>query len=200
MDELLPIILVLSWALISWLGNKAKKKGQRQESESAEPSAVEQFLQQISREAGLAPEQPPPPPPPPVPIRVAVPRPPGTGSEHRVTASEHRPSASEHRPSASEHRPSASEHRPSASEHRPSASEHRPSASEHRHTTSEHIPGDAALPAIPRRGSDQPRRRSKLGAALAADLHGGRETLSRAVVLREILGPPVSLRSRDEGS
>ncbi len=184
MDNLLPILLVLFWALIGWLGNRAKKKGQ--ERESAEPSAVEQFLQQISKEAGLAPEQPPPPPPP-VPIRVVVPRPPGAGSEHRVTASEHVPTASEHRPSASEHRPTASEHRPSASEHR--------------HTASEHIPGDAAFPVIRGQGSGRARRRrSKLGAALAADLHGGRETLSRAVVLREILGPPVSLRSRDEGS
>lgn len=61
---------------------------------------------------------------------------------------------------------------------------------------SEHRPGDVVVTRPP-----APARRRVLkpgfGRRLVADLQGDRESLARAIVLREILGPPVGLRPPD---
>ena len=65
--------------------------------------------------------------------------------------------------------------------------------SEHRASASEHLPGDVK---IERRVAPPPTRtwQPDFGSRLIADLRGDPESLARAIVLTEILGPPVGLR------
>ncbi len=114
-------------------------------------------------------------------------------SEHTRTRGEHQRTAAEHRRTASEHRPTATEHRRTASEHRRTASEHRPTPTEHQATLSEHVPGDLSGSRIPP-GPARGKPRSGFVGSVFAELRGP-ASLSRAIVLRDILGPPVSLRN-----
>jgi len=118
-------------------------------------------------------------------------------AEHTRTRSEHQRTAAEHRRTVSEHRRTAAEHRRTPSEHRRTPSEQRPTVSEHRPTAGEHTPGDLSVGRAPIKPK---RRRSRSGFAdsVFAELRGP-ESLSRGMVLREILSPPVSLRTPPQG-
>jgi len=188
MEELIPVLIVVAWVVLKLMGRLARgmeKKGQG--AAGPQPSAFEQAMREIMREAGLA-EGPP----------VAEPP---VASEHRPTLTEHRPTASEHAQTYGETQFTVTEHRPTASETRPTVSEHVPRLSEHLPTPGEHLRGDVEVPPIPapKKRSQRKKGRSSFAAAVVGDLRGKR-SLARAVVLREILGPPVSLRSPGEGS
>lgn len=118
-------------------------------------------------------------------------------SEHQETAGEHTETPGEHRRTFGESLITAEEHRVSRSEHVPTASEHLRTFGEHRGTLEEHLPGDLPvkrkrkLAAVPGSRETASRVRSKID--VLHDLHGPRD-LARAIVLREVLGPPVALR------
>ncbi len=114
-------------------------------------------------------------------------------SEHQQSAGEHRHTDSETSWSASEHSWSFEEHRRSAGEHSSTLSELRGTASEHRGSASEHRRGDVVAA---RRGSaeEATRRRPAHRAGSVRAALASRGSLARAMVLKEILGPPVSLR------
>ncbi|MCP4655397.1 MAG: hypothetical protein GY856_08260 [bacterium] len=114
-------------------------------------------------------------------------------SEHTRSRGEHQRTAAEHRRTASEHRRTASETRRTASEHRRTASEQQPTMAEHRPTASEHTKGDVDVGRAPI-GSRRRKTRPGFVGSVFAELRGP-ASLSRAIVLREILGPPVSLRN-----
>ncbi|MEO1370342.1 MAG: hypothetical protein AAFX50_24440, partial [Acidobacteriota bacterium] len=101
-----------------------------------------------------------------------------------------------------EHRRSAGEHRQTASEIQTTASEHMRTAGEHRPTLSEHMPGDVSDPIerLPSNAYATKSRRSnsRLGRALRRDLHGDRQSLAKAWLLREVLGPAPGLKSPAE--
>lgn len=182
MEQLIPVLIFIAWVVISILGRLAKSAKKQQGSRP--PTAFEQAMREIMREAGLTQEQPAVEPP--------------VVSEHRPTPSEHRPTPSEHAPTYGETRPTVAEHRPTASEARPTVSEHVPRPSEHLPTPGEHLRGDVLVPpALPIRKSTRRKKgRSRLAAAVVGDLRG-RRSLARAVLLREILGPPLGLRPPD---
>lgn len=191
MEDLIPFLAVIAYivlTIVSKVAQNRKKAAAEPGPRPNKPTVVDQMLREMMRQAGIPEEKP-------------------VASERRVTASEHRPTVAEHRPTVSETRPTASEHRPTPSEIRPTLSEHVPRASEHLPSPGEHLKGDAVLPPIPElppigqvpTGERSRRRRSQLASSLAADLHGGGRSLARAVVLREILGPPVALRRPGDG-
>ena len=125
--------------------------------------------------------------------------------EHARTPGEHVRTAAEARRTASEHDHTPGWHDRAASEIQPTASERTRVASEHRRSAGEHRPGDvqwarsAELPPVPRTSVDAEVPRSALGRRTVAALRD-RESLARAIVLKEILGPPVGLRSPDDSS
>jgi hypothetical protein len=175
-EELVPFLIFIGWMVIQFLSRMAGKK--KQQPQDMEPGSPTKSFQELLREATEKAEdlvewtdQPPPPPPPPFPIVV--------------------------KPQTSEHRPTLSEHRPTASEHRVTASEHRVTASEHRVTASEHRPGDVRTDMPPPPVTSQRRGRSRFVQGLLADLSGP-DGLRRSILLREVLGPPVSLRQSSE--
>ncbi len=117
-------------------------------------------------------------------------------SEHRVTPSEHRQARAELIQSTSESLITSSEHHRTQSEARRTISEHRQDASEVQRTFSEHVRGDAVVidkvlskPAMVSR-----RRGSSFSGVVRRDLRRGRRTLKRALVLKEVLDPPIGLR------
>lgn len=186
MEDLVPFLIVLFYIFSYLRGLVAKQKadpGPTAESPSdtreAPVSTVEAMLQEMRRQmAEAAGER-------------------GSPGEHSRSPGEHRTTASEHRPTASEQRPVLSDHLQTASEIEFSQSEHVVQASEHEMTLGEHQKGDAWVPTVPiSLPATAGHRRSKFGKALIQDLKGGH--LGRAVVLREILSPPVSLRSRSD--
>ncbi|MEE8525634.1 MAG: hypothetical protein V3T72_16985 [Thermoanaerobaculia bacterium] len=164
--------------------------------------------------------RPPPPPPPPAAPKPAVEdalsdllksfgvdiqpssqeRP--VATEHALTPGEHARTASETRVTISEHDHSPGWHQRPASETAGTASEHSLSASFHRRSAGEHEAGDVFLPARPLQAVATAGRRtgSVIGRRVVADLHRDRDSLAEAVLLREVLGPPVSLRSPGERS
>jgi len=185
MEDYGAVLVIVFWIAIALLSKIASAAKKRQQERGGPPpvqaGALETMLRQIAKEAGLYQEPP-------------------VVSEHAATASEHRGTFGEHAPTASESRRTVLEHHQAEIERRRTESEARGTFGEHEGTVSEHLRGDAVvLPPIP--SGLRPRRRSSLGAALAKDLHGGSRALARAVMLREILGPPVSLggAARGEG-
>ncbi len=118
-------------------------------------------------------------------------------SEHTETASEHRQTAIEIQETASEHTLTESEHRRTASEIRHTPSEKSLPKSEHVWTNSEHQRGEVRRLRPVVGGRRSRRQRSVLAAKILQDLSSGPHSLGRAVVLKEILGPPVSLRSTE---
>lgn len=182
MEELVPLLVLVAYAVLSLLGRFARKRGGEDVQdvhEPAEPSTVDRMLRDMMRQAGVEPE-------------------PQVPSEHRPTPGEHRPTVSEHRQAASETYVTVSEHRQTATETRPTPSEHALRATEHLPTPGEHLKGDLpVLPIAKVRPHKRKRRRSPFVNAISADLTGGAEALGRAMVLCEILGPPLSLRPPD---
>ena len=199
MEDLIPVLGLIAWMIISALSGSKKKRQQQGESDG-EPSQFQQALEELMREAtGQAQQQappPPPPPPPPTPMRQRAP----AAARMPVQArSEHVRTASEHVRTASEHARTASEHARTISEHTRTASENVWATSEHSVTASEHLPGDAAMdrPPISESATVQRPQATAFGAGVLAGLrHPG--SLKQAIVLREILGAPVSLRQSDE--
>ncbi len=177
-DLIGPLILFVLW-LVSTVASKLSRR-KPEEPEQEGTGSLKELMRQMGVDLGMDPaaggEAP-------------------VAAEHRPTASEHRRTLSETRPVASEHAAVISEHRQDASELLQTASEQIFEASEHQLSRGEHRRGDLRLPPPPR-GSRASRRRHRQGPPLAAavgrDLRDG---LARAIVLREILGPPVSLRS-----
>jgi hypothetical protein len=177
---------------------------------------LREVLEQLGKELQgelqkAAGQEPTPPPPPPVPSAAERASRPATEqpvvAEHRRTASEHRPTPGEHRRTAGEHRRTLEEHRQAPGEARVPVGEHladdpyhMPTPSEHRGTPGEHRRGDVRItprpPAAAYRGPSA--RRSRFARRLVADLRGDRRSLARAMVLKEILGPPLSLRTPGE--
>lgn len=199
MDDLIPFIIAVVWVVMTLLGKFAqKRRGQQGGEESQEPreasvgpTTFEQVLKEMmGGQQELAPRQPPPPPLPP-----ALPTP----SEHRKTPSEHRWTPSEHQRDPYEIHGTPSEHRRAAHEIMPGPGERRWTASEHRPTPSEHRPGELVVSSLPRPAASASvrRRRSRLGRQLRSDLRGG-QGLARAMILKEILGPPVALKPSGE--
>ncbi len=210
-DVIIGILMVVFWLVSSLAARFGKKKARsgEGESEDAMPSvppvppvpghrpqsrpqrpaapaagsfqkALQNLAEQMGMEVEVAPAEAP------------------VASEHSRTASEHRRTALETHATLSERTATASEHRRTASEARRTASETAFTLPEHQLTASEHRRGDLRRPRPTAAGMPQRRRRSEFSQRLAADLRGGQGSLARAIVLREILGPPVGLRSGEE--
>ncbi len=146
---------------------------------ATEPSSPQDALGRLFKQLGidleLAPETPVP-------------------AEHQRTASEHRRTASETRRSAGEHDHTPGWHDRTASEVRRTASEVTRVASEHRPTAGEHVRGDVPAPGVMPAAGPPARLVPGFAGGLRAELTRGRAALARAVVLGEILGPPVGLK------
>ncbi len=200
-DIIIGILMVVFWlisSLAARIGKKAKS-GQTEEQQvvppvpppasrqpvrpSANPfqKALADLAEQMGVEVEVGPREAP------------------VASEHTLTASEHRRTALETHATLSERTASASEHRRTASEVRRTAAEAVFPLPEPQLTASEHVRGDLRRARPAASGAPVKRRqKSEFSRRLAADLSGGRGSLARAIVLREILGPPVGLRSGDE--
>ncbi len=178
MEDLIgPLILFVLW-LVSTVASKLSRR-KPEEPEQEGTGSLKELMRQMGVDLDMDP--------------AAGEAP--VAAEHRPTASEHRRTLSETRPVAAEHTAVTSEHRQAASERLQTASEQIFEASEHQLSRGEHRRGDLRLPPPPR-GSRAPRRRRRQGPPLAATVGRDlRDGLARAIVLREILGPPVSLRS-----
>ena len=130
-------------------------------------------------------------------VNPYAPEPPVPG-EHARTPSEHAHTPGWHQPTASEHAHTPGWHQRTASETRPTASEQAVVPSEHRRTLSEHRPGDVRPLGVAAAPGPRPAVKPGFGRRVVEELSGDRETLARAIVLREILGPPVGLRSEGD--
>ncbi|MCP3962024.1 MAG: hypothetical protein GY719_29630 [bacterium] len=186
-ELVIGVLMVIFWllsSLVAKFGKSVRKKQQTAESAGSAPpaepapagGALQKMLQDLAEQMGLETEASPAEPP---------------------VASEHVPTGSEHRRSAIEIASTVSEHRVRASDHRRTASEQSFGLSEHQLTASEHQWGDLVTHRLPKSMPGR-RSRSKFVRRIHADLAGGRGTLARAIVLREILGPPVGLRSPEQ--
>lgn len=188
-DAVIGLLMLLLWIFSSLVA----RFGRRRSAETVEmepreedrgPSRAEQVqqaLRDLAEQMGVE-------------IQVAPAEEP-VASEHRETASEHRRTRTETRGTVSEHREVVSEHRRVQSEVRQTSSEIDLPSSEHDWTSSEHVRGDLRRVPLPAASLPTRRRRSVFARRLQRDLVGGGGNLARAIVLREILGPPVSLRS-----
>ena len=190
-DAVVFVLMILFWILSSVVSRFGRKvsPGDSLEDEASPASqrgatfkqALEDLAEQIRAEVEVGPAEPP------------------VASEHRTTESEHRRTAPETRPTLSEHVGSLSEHRQTPAETRRTVSETVFDPSEHQWSMGEHVRGDVAV--VRSAAADAPRRpvaRSEFARRLQADLSGS--SLARAMVLKEILGPPVSLRSPEKDS
>ncbi len=191
-DVIIGILMVVFWLLSSLVSrfSKAAKRSQA-EAETVVPpvpgasqqatgtfqKALNDLAEQMGLEVQVGPAEPP------------------VASEHSLTASEHRQTVLETHATRSEHVARASEHMRTASETRRTASEAVFDMGEHELTASEHHRGDLRRARLASSAPVKRRGKSLFGKRLAADLRGGGATLGRAVVLREILGPPIGLRS-----
>lgn len=151
-------------------------QGPRPQRRARDPNSVEGMLEEIRRQVAEAARE-----------QEVV-------EEHRRTAGEHRPTPSEHRPTVSEREPFYSDHQQAPSEIQVTRTEHELAESEHWVSIEEHTKGDVSLPPVPLQApATAGKARSRFARDLVRDLRGGTQ-LARAVVLQEILGPPVSLR------
>lgn len=198
-DVVIGILMVLLW-LISSVAARFGKKTRQHEVEAEVPSAdgrhadprphrplpatLQKALGELAEQMGVE-------------IEVAPAEAP-VASEHTMTGGEHRQSALETFSTSSEHSGTISEHVQTASEVRRTMSETHFSATEHQSTESEHVRGDLrqARPAASGVPAAHHRTRSRLARRVVADL-SNRGSLARAMILREILGPPVSMRAPD---
>ncbi|MEL7058785.1 MAG: hypothetical protein AAGN46_02040 [Acidobacteriota bacterium] len=129
-----------------------------------------------------------------------------TPSEHERAPGWLTPTPSEHQQAPGWLMPTPSEHQQLERELAVRASEHRVTPSEHRRTESEHRKGDVegdpqSVPAFVGSVQSAYQRRRRIGKRgrhpLLVDLHG-RSSLARAVLLREVLGPPLGLREHGD--
>ncbi|MEM9553255.1 MAG: hypothetical protein AAGC60_03280 [Acidobacteriota bacterium] len=121
-----------------------------------------------------------------------------TPSEHRRGAGWRERTASEHERGPGWQQRTASEQRRTASEHRRTASEQRRTASEHQLTASEHTPSEGRprrrdIAAVGAWGVRRTARRHPV-----VDTLHDRDSLVRAFLAHEILGPPRALRREDQ--
>ena len=190
-DVVIGLLMILVWIFSSLVARFGRKARQVPEEEGGAPrpasrgdllqKALRELADQMGIEVETAPSEAP------------------VASEHTGTVSEHRRTATETRGTWSEHVAAPAEHRHTASEIRRTASEAVVQAAEHDLTASEHRRGDVEVSRLPAKASDRRRPRSEFARRLQADLTGGsKDALARAIVLREILGPPVSLRSPEQ--
>lgn len=207
-DLVIFLLMVVFWIIsqfMSWLGKRARTAQQQIEQMELEgrpverrvearPDSLQEALRDLADRMGVEVELEPEP----------VGQDPAgrsqqswTDSEHRRSAGEHQRTLSEARGTPSEAALAASEHRRTASEVERSRSETSVTAPEHQWVAGEHVRGDQDVPDIPR--LDLPttgRQESAFVRRLRADLTGrDKSALARAMVLKEVLGPPVSLRS-----
>ncbi len=191
---IIGLLMVVFWVISSLaarFGRAVNRQAESQESPPAEGGeaenpfqrALRELAEQMNVEVEVAPAQPPEQP---------------VASEHEHTPGWHDRTASEVRPTASEHRHTPGWHERTASEIRRTASEAELAASEHVLSELEHLRGDFQGARIPAFNAIPRRPRSPFVQRLHADLTGGPSSLARAVVLREILGPPVSMRAADD--
>ncbi len=186
-DIVVGVLVFLFWIISSLITRgKARRPAQSQDAPEATPGGagtIQRALSDLMEQMGVE-------------VPAAGPPEMPVASEHTLTGSEHRRSVLEVGPTLSEQMTTASEHRRTLSEARRTASETIFTTPEHQLTEAEHRRGDlrrarAAAAGVPRQ---QPVG-SRLIKRLHRDLAGGKESLARAIVLREILGPPVGLRS-----
>ncbi len=188
MEDIIGFLFVTLY-LLSYLRGLLPKRSRGQEPappvshgqppKKADPNSVEGMLEEIRRQVAEAARE-----------QEVV-------EEHRRTAGEHLPTPSEHRPTVSEREPFYSDHRQAPSEILVTQTEHELAESEHRWSLEEHTKGDVSLPPVPLQApATAGKPRTRFARDVVRDLRGGTR-LARAVVLQEILGPPVSLR---EGS
>ncbi len=190
--ESIPFIfMVLLWVLSRFVAKFAKKpqselpEGETSPHRADRGEVVQKALRELAEQMGVE-------------IEVAPAEAP-VASEHAQTRSEHRRTRTETRGTPSEHLEVAAEHRQAVSELSRTASEAAMPAAEHNWTMSEHRHGDVEVSRPPISApSVSSGRRSAFGRRLRRDLSGRGGSLARAIVLREILGPPVSLRSSGE--
>ena len=189
-DAVVGILMVLFWVFTSLVA-RFKRKSHSELPENQAPAdgtargeLVEKALRELAEQMGVE-------------VEVSPAEAP-TASEHAPTASEHRRTRSETFGTPSEHRTGASEHRQTATEVRRTASESVLPAGEHDWTSSEHRRGDVQIERPPASVPRRRRQRSRFAQRLTEDLTGGRTSLARAIALREILGPPVSMRSPEQ--
>ncbi len=187
-DIVVFLLVALFWIVsqaIAWLGRRARPMDA--DLEQATPpgqnrkGTLQEALRDLAQQMGVDVEMSPVEPP-------AVAQPNGSGSEHRRTVSETHPTASETRMSKAEHRRTPSEAQRTSSEEVWSVQEHEWSQSEH-------VRGDLEVSAIPKLDTHGQTESSRFVERLRAELTSqDRSALARAIVLREVLGPPVSLR------
>ncbi len=186
-DVVFGILMVLFWIVSSLAARfgKAKRPAQpgsgASEAKPAGAGSIQEALRDLVEQMGAE-------------MTTGPPEAPVAG-EHTLTGSEHQRTVLEAGSTLTEQMTTASEHRRTPSEVRRTASEAIFAASEHQLTASEHLRGDvrrarAAAGPPPAKVAG----RSRLVRRLHADLTGGKDSLARAIVLREILGPPVGLR------
>jgi hypothetical protein len=219
-DVIVWLIIIAVWLIsnvVAFLRRMVKKSQQMAEQHAKKRPEHRPGVGQQRPAAPPAPaprRQPPPPPPQPQPavskqaedaltqllrsFGVEVPQ----SVPEQPVASEHVPSRGEHAQAAAQTRGTPSEHDHTRGWHEraakwttKTASEHSLAPSFHRGTAGEHLAGDVFLPdravaaAAPRRPLDP-----GIGRRLVAALHGDREGLARAILLREVLGPPIGMR------
>ncbi len=164
----------------SWQQQQAAQGRQPQQ----QVSPLGQALRDIMQEAGLGPPSQHPEQP--------------VASEHTATWGEHQRTWSETVPTLSEATLIDTEQRRTASEATLTASEHRVVPSEHVLSPGEHVPGDAYSTSDRSPWADQAAKTGGgLGAAVVAELRRDPGSLARAIVLQEVLNPPVGLRPPD---
>lgn len=191
-DIIVGFLMILFWIFSSFVARKKAKSEYYEDEMPVEPGEVEpgvtlqEALQDLAKQMGVE-------------VATGPPEAP-VASEHRPTASEHRQTAMETSSTFSEHIEVAAEHRQRATEIRRTASEIALDAADHQWSPGEHVRGDVTrarsaaagiTPAVP---TAHRVGQSAFAKRLKTDL-GNRGSLARAIVLKEILGPPVSLRS-----
>lgn len=208
-DLVIGIFMIIVWFVSSLIARFGRKRAPEAEIPELEaPPATRQPA--VPQRRPRQPPSPPPVPPKAVTVQQALrdlakqmgievevqPAEQPVASEHARTVGEHRRTEIETHQTLSEQTTTLEEHRRTASEAMRTASEGIFEAPEHRFTPSEHRRGDAMPTArrLSAPGRAHRRGRSKLANQIQADLAAGGGSLARAIVLREILGPPVGLR------
>ncbi len=200
-DIVIFLLMVLFWGIsqvMAWFGRRARAQQAERDGTSVGSdgtsvggetpgSTLQEALRDLADQMGIDVETEPKTIP-------AAAEPTWTASEHRQTSGEHQQTMAETRPTVSETLMSATEHQRTRSESRRTSSEEGWVLSEHQWTPGEHERGDGGGASIPRLAGPRSKRTSLLTQRLRRDL-ASRNALAKAVVLRDVLGPPVSLRA-----